>query len=356
MLWYVKIDRILKMSETYERLSVSESQVDESDQYVEDDGTDLIPHGEEVALLEQSNETNRMEFFESSFSEHTPIREEDSAGKMKINAAFIQNQPSEAVSSNGFFGKVVHYISSISRNGITLLLVVALLTILVWQLPADVGNYIVYPFSIFATFCHEMGHATTALLCGDTVQYVMIESNGNGLTVYKEYNRGLVCNALISVNGPLGPTFIGCLIICMSVLFVKYEKFSRILLAIIGALVLVCTAVLVRKSIFGMVFLPIFSIIILLVSYLANGPFVAFSLQWIGVQMAISMYENLWYLFTDLDGKSDTGAVTVLFHGLIPHYVVAYFIIVINIIFISSSLLFVYKTSKMQQDSNSSPV
>ncbi|KAG2382652.1 hypothetical protein C9374_005232 [Naegleria lovaniensis] len=289
------------------------------------------------SLASMDEEQSNLEFYESSFSIFTPLKgDEPNSNHRNTSSSSFTQSSTRTIQS---------FISSLFSHSITWLIMVSILTILLWQLPSDVGNYIIYPFTIFGTFWHELGHATTALVCGNTIEFIKIESNGSGLTVYQDMSQSMFCNALISVNGPLGPTFFGCLIICLSVAFVKHELFSRVLISTIATIVLLVTILFIRKSIFGMIFLPIVSLVLYGIAIKAPKPFVTFSLQFIGVQMAISMYENLMYLFSKMNGKSDTGSVEVLFRGVIPYWLVAIFIIVINIACISLSLWFVIRHS-----------
>ena len=295
-----------------------------------------------------------LDFINSSFSDRTPLNKDfndDARSDFSSGANLIQTP--ERVNSGGrsiqtIVGSWFERVKKWFGSSISWLIFASIVTVLIWQLPSDVGRYIAYPFTIFGTFWHEMGHATSALLCGNSLKYIIIESNGSGLTVYADYADSRICNAIISVNGPLGPTFFGCLIICLSVLFVKHEIFSRILLGLISVIVFVCTVLLVRKSLFGIIFLPCLAVILLVMSVKANGKILTFSLQFIGVQMAISMYQNILYLFSKMDGKSDTGSVEVLFNGLVPYWMVAIFIIIVNVILILVSFLFVFRQSLKQ--------
>ncbi|KAF0971556.1 hypothetical protein FDP41_010162 [Naegleria fowleri] len=303
-------------------------------------------HLTQQPFITNDDEQSNLDFYESSFSIFTPLKEEEAP-----------NSHSNIHSSTNTYSSkrtIQSFISSLFSHSITWLIIVSILTVLLWQLPSDVGNYIIYPFTIFGTFWHELGHATTALLCGNTLEFIKIESNGSGLTVYQDVTQNTFCNALISVNGPLGPTFFGCLIICLSVAFVKHELFSRVLLSTIATIVLIVTALFIRKSIFGMVFLPIVSLVLYGIALKAPKVLVTFSLQFIGVQMAISMYENFMYLFSKMNGKSDTGSVEVLFRGVIPYWLVAILIIVINVTCMTLSLWFVIRHSLRVRQSSSS--
>lgn len=50
---------------------------------------------------------------------------------------------------------------AIERMGFTWLMAAALVTVVLWQIPQ--GDYILYPFTILATWFHEMGHGLAAI-------------------------------------------------------------------------------------------------------------------------------------------------------------------------------------------------
>ncbi|XDE62872.1 M50 family metallopeptidase [Arthrospira platensis BEA 1257B] len=74
--------------------------------------------------------------------------------------------------------------SSSSKIGVLGLVVAAIATIILWQFYW--GNYVLYPFSILATWFHEMGHGLTAILLGGNFHKLLLFPNGSGLA----YNSG----------------------------------------------------------------------------------------------------------------------------------------------------------------------
>ena len=67
------------------------------------------------------------------------------------------------------------------------------------------GRLVLYPFTLLATWVHEMGHGLTALLCGGKFAQLEIFSNASGLAstaVVPGFRQALVC-----AGGLLGPPF-----------------------------------------------------------------------------------------------------------------------------------------------------
>ena len=60
----------------------------------------------------------------------------------------------------------------VEQMGLTWLVAAAIVTAIMWQIP--IGNYILYPFSILATWFHEMGHGLMALMLGGQFQKLEI--------------------------------------------------------------------------------------------------------------------------------------------------------------------------------------
>lgn len=88
------------------------------------------------------------------------------------------------------------------------LIAAAIVTVAVWQLPG--GNYILYPFTILATWFHEMAHGLMALLMGGRFTKLLIFSNGSGVAYYTgPLFFEPISRALVAAAGPMGPPLAG---------------------------------------------------------------------------------------------------------------------------------------------------
>lgn len=191
------------------------------------------------------------------------------------------------------------------RN-IAWLLTAALLTVFIWQIPF--GDYLLYPFSILATWFHEMGHGLTAMVLGQKFTQLMIFPNGSGIAYHTAGSR--LSGALVAAGGLLGPPIAGAVFILNS----TSAKRSQILLSMLGLVLLVSTVIWVRTT-FGWVILPLIGISLLTVA--GKGPLwlQQIVIQFLGVQACISTYRQLDYLFMEsanVGGKqmlSDTGHI-----------------------------------------------
>lgn len=196
--------------------------------------------------------------------------------------------------------------SFVGRMGFTWLIAAAFITIVLWQVPA--GDYILYPFSILATWFHEMGHGLMALLLGGNFQQLQIFSNGSGVASYS-LARSLapVGPSLVAAAGPMGPPIAGSALILASRSF----KTASLSLKILGGFLIFSALVWVRSP-FGLIAIPVLGLIILLVGLRGPRWLQGFAIQFLGVQACISTFHQLDYLFSFSAGPlgiSDTAQI-----------------------------------------------
>jgi hypothetical protein len=194
------------------------------------------------------------------------------------------------------------------RKGAFIWLIIAALgTIVLWQF--SWGNYFLYPFTIMATWFHEMGHGLTALVLGGNFQKLIIYANGSGLAFYGgNMVFGDMGRAVVAAGGPLGPAFAGAVFILAG----RRNSTAHYCLILLGIILFVSAFIWVR-SIVGLTSMGLSGAIILLIALKAAHGFKNFSIQFLGVQACVSVYRQLGYLFTHsvvIGGKpmlSDTG-------------------------------------------------
>ncbi|MGF1491347.1 MAG: M50 family metallopeptidase [Microcoleaceae cyanobacterium] len=217
----------------------------------------------------------------------------------------------------------------------------ALVTIFLWQFTW--GNYILYPFSILATWFHEMGHVLTALFVGGNFQKLVIFPSGSGYAIHSGGGLGRIGQALIAAGGPLGPAFAGGIFIMSS----RSYKNARTCLLILGGALLLSVLIWVR-SLFGIAAISLWGIALLFVALQTSRWFQGWTIQFLGVQALVSTYHQRGYLFMDqavVGGQriiSDTGQIArQLF---LPHWFWACLIIAISTLIFIQSLRFAYRS------------
>lgn len=211
--------------------------------------------------------------------------------------------------------------------------------VLVMFLPAvPLGNYLIWPFVILTTWFHEMGHGLTAILTGNAFDELVIYADGSGYASSRTaMDGGGLSRALIALGDPLGPSVMGALLILASSAR-KYWKPALVLLA--GALAL-STVIWVRSAV-GVIVLPLIAAALGLLAWKGPRGLQLFALQFMGVLAALSMFNDMDYLFSEsavIGGQvmlSDTGAIEA--ELLLPHWIWATLIVVLSGLMIGWSL------------------
>lgn len=186
---------------------------------------------------------------------------------------------------------------------------IAVVTILAWQ--TEIGTLLLMPFTLLATWFHEMGHGLMAILLGADLHQLVIFANGSG---YAEYSKpgGMwgLSHALIAAAGLLGPTVAGC-----GMIIASRSRFATqmVLAGLAGALML--TTLIWVRSMTGWIVLPAFAVAAFWIAISRRHKLQRFSIKFLGVQGAISVWQDLGYLYSDggvVGGRpsiSDTGAI-----------------------------------------------
>ena len=226
--------------------------------------------------------------------------------------------------------------TSVDRIGIWWLIGAAVATITLWQIPY--GDYILYPFSILATWFHEMGHGLAAILLGGDFRQLQIFANGSGFAEYSSRFNPIV-RALVAAAGPMGPPIAGAILILASRSF----KTASLSLKILGGCLLLSVLIWVR-SLFGVVAIILLGLAIIGIGFKANRWFQGFSIQFLGVQACISTYHQLDYLFTRTAGPlglSDTGQIQRQL--ILPYWFWGGLMAIASLVILVQSLRIAYK-------------
>lgn len=200
------------------------------------------------------------------------------------------------------------------RQRVATLLGMALASILLWQ--TGPGSLALYPFTILATWFHEMGHGIAAMLAGRGFERLLIFADGSGVALSLRPADGYrLTDALVAASGPLGPALAGAFLIICS----RSPAATRTALAVLGAALVLSTLIWVRSPT-GWLVLPALGIAIAALALRGSVPWRSFVIQLLGVQAAISAWQQFDYLFSpggNVGGelhRSDTGAIAdVLF-------------------------------------------
>ncbi|HEY0311718.1 MAG TPA: M50 family metallopeptidase [Allosphingosinicella sp.] len=204
------------------------------------------------------------------------------------------------------------------RQRVVLLLGIALGSILLWQ--TTLGSLLLYPFTILATWFHEMGHGIAAMLSGRAFERLLIFADGSGVALSLRPADGFrSTDALVAASGPLGPAIAGALLILSS----RSPTATRGALTVLGVALFASTAIWVR-SLTGWLVLPALGLAITGLALRGSLPLRRFVLQLLGVEAAISAWQQFDYLFSpggNVGGelhRSDSGAIADVL--LLPYW------------------------------------
>jgi hypothetical protein len=182
-------------------------------------------------------------------------------------------------------------------------------TIVLWQFPA--GRYVLYPFTILATWFHEMGHGLCAALLGGTFVEMRLFANGSGYAVYSTAeSTSRLSVALVAAAGPAGPALAGAVLILAGM----RRTWSKLGLAVLAVAMLASVVIWIR-TLFGAGVIGLLALVLLLIALKADDWWRTLALQFIGVQACISVFLQVGYLFTEqvtMSGRlvySDTGQI-----------------------------------------------
>ena len=219
--------------------------------------------------------------------------------------------------------------------------IAALLTIILWQVPG--GNYVLYPFTLLATWFHEMSHGITALLLGGSFKQLALYANGSGVATHSGHLwLGNLGYALVAAGGPLGPAVAGAVFIMAG----RGYRSAHYCLFFLSFMLLL-SAILWVVGGFGLIVVGLWGIAVGWIALYTPAGFQSFAIQFFGVQACISTYRQVDYLFTRsvvIDGQamlSDTGQIA--FYLFLPYWFWAALVIGVSLLLLWLSLMVAYR-------------
>jgi Peptidase M50B-like len=203
------------------------------------------------------------------------------------------------------------------------------------------GRLVLYPFTLLATWVHEMGHGLTALLCGGKFAQLEIFSNASGLAstaVVPGFRQALVC-----AGGLLGPPFWGAVLLILS------RRAARPVLFALSLALLLSLPLWVRTAV-GWVTVGGLAGLCMLVARFASAGGRVFFAQLLGLLLALDTVTRADYLFmgsAQVGGQvrpSDVGAIAQVMGG--PYQLWCGLLAVISGLLLLCGLYSVLRTGK----------
>jgi len=149
----------------------------------------------------------------------------------------------------------------IKRDGRLLLITILIITCM--NLP--VLRYLVYPFTIFSTFIHEICHGLAAVFVGGKIVKIFIYPDGSGLCYY--LMRGMSGRGFVSSAGYQGTAVVGCLFLLLR----RTKRGPRVGMTIM-ALFMFLSVILWIRNPFGIIMMLLLTVLFALASWkLSSG-------------------------------------------------------------------------------------
>ena len=169
--------------------------------------------------------------------------------------------------------------------------VIIAIIVLVGLLNFQEGRYILYPFTIFSTWVHELCHGITAVLLGGQIVSLHIYKDGSGLayTTSTGENWKRVC---IASAGYLGTATLGSIMLLIR----RTRLGPTIGLISIGVGILISCILVVRNQ-FGLLSLPFIGIFLILAGWKLKAKYVRYLYAFLSVTCSLNALTSIKELF-----------------------------------------------------------
>jgi hypothetical protein len=177
------------------------------------------------------------------------------------------------------------------RGSVGILVVSAAITLVLPHLP--VVSLLVRPLVWLSTFAHEMGHGIAAELVGG--RFISFVMHGDGSGVALTASSGRLQRAAICAGGLVGPALSSMLFFFLA----RRDRWARIGLGILAGAYLLALLLVVR-NVFGIVFVSALVLCMAAVVKWGNALAAQFTLVFLAVNLAVSVFTRGDYLFTEV--------------------------------------------------------
>jgi len=157
------------------------------------------------------------------------------------------------------------------------------------------GGVLLYPFTLLATWIHEMGHGITAVVVGGRFDYLEIFSDASGLAYTSHPAAARALGAWISLGGLVAPPIVGAIVLGTA----RGPRRAQIVLVTLAVALVASLAVWVR-SVTGFVAVPLVAALIAYFVRWGSPRERMFLAQFLGLRLALdTLGRGMDYIFTD---------------------------------------------------------
>ncbi|MBM2816133.1 MAG: hypothetical protein HW421_2895 [Ignavibacteria bacterium] len=228
-----------------------------------------------------------------------------------------------------------------SPPNILIIVGIGVTTAILWQVPF--GSYLLYPFTILGTWFHEMSHGLAASALGGDFIKLELYPNGSGIAFFTDNLMfGGLGRAIVAGAGPMGPSIAGAIFILAS----RNMIYSRIIMFLLSIFMFLSAIIWIR-SVFGVILIIVLGIILLWIVLKANLPTLRFTIEFLGVQAAASVFLSIDYLFSSggfVDQRKYLSDTAVISDNLfLPYWFWGGFLLAFSIYLITHSLIIAHR-------------
>jgi hypothetical protein len=155
------------------------------------------------------------------------------------------------------------------------------------------GGVLLYPFTLLATWVHEMGHGVTALVTGGGFDHLEIFWDASGLAYTS--TRQAIMQPIVSLGGLMAPPIVGAAILAGAR---GPRRAQGVLIAF--SIALVASLAIWVRSVTGFVAVPLVAALVLAVVRWGSPRERMFLAQFIGLRLALdTLGRGMLYLYAD---------------------------------------------------------
>ena len=174
------------------------------------------------------------------------------------------------------------------------LVVATLVSILVGSF-VPFGSILLYPFTLLATWVHEMGHGLTAIVVGGRFDHLEIFADASGLATTSHPAGAHALAAWIALGGLVAPPIVGAVVLGTA----RGPRRAQIVL-VTFAIALLASLVVWVRSFTGFLAVPLVAALVIVFVRWGGPRERMFLAQFVGLRLALdTVGRGMDYIFTD---------------------------------------------------------
>ncbi len=179
------------------------------------------------------------------------------------------------------------------------------------------GSIVLYPFTLMATWAHEMGHGLAAIAVGGVFERLEIHADASGLA-YSQYEPGARAG-VVAIAGLLAPPLLGAITLAVS----RGPKRGRFVLAALCVAMMLSCALWIR-TVVGWVAIPLVALALGACAVWGSPRERMIAAQFVGLRLAVDTVTRIDYVFAReaiVDGvaqPSDVALITASWGAVVP--------------------------------------